>query len=483
MCTDTINEVQLLDCLTISLNGPDNVGITTLMGYMPIEGVDLRSDVHKYDDLMNDLVNKGTLKEWWFTNSNHEEFINVIMRAVNKRANVSPKKNTKFIIYDRGGLMFEAVCIATIACKEKCDLTQAEVIYNSIIEKCKIQIPCENICILLKHGHSLKISLMREHEHDQLYEDYQKLLQSQLQIQELKNKYTHVINVTEMSVIQIQNEIRAIIRKYCLSTSAKTIRHFNPMFEYVNVIIAFGGMSESGKSTLAEGTCRKLESVGVKCIRLKIAYFMELASDALGTDVYKLPEEKQANELVKQLDHYLRRHYWVAAITIESLHRLVSTQFLKLILGNLIQVVYVDTSMDTRIQRSCVDTEALRYEDLVKMSRGADKIRLEATTFVLDNDNFTFEESINSIYEMIRQKNEKIKLQQLMHKRYTGKINLFSNQFVLSAGSVLIKKSTLEVCLIHQLEGRGEWVLPKGRKNDNETLSASAVRETFEETG
>ncbi|CAF4292316.1 unnamed protein product, partial [Adineta steineri] len=51
---------------------------------------------------------------------------------------------------------------------------------------------------------------------------------------------------------------------------------------------------------------------------------------------------------------------------------------------------------------------------------------------------------------------------------------------VLCAGSILIKKSTREVCLIHHL---GRWGLPKGRKNINEALSISAVRETFEETG
>ncbi|CAF1313422.1 unnamed protein product, partial [Adineta steineri] len=80
---------------------------------MPTKSVDLRSDIHNYDDLMNDLMTKNTLKDWWFTNSSHEEFITVIMRAANKRANVSAKDNTNFIIYDRGGLMLEAVCIAT----------------------------------------------------------------------------------------------------------------------------------------------------------------------------------------------------------------------------------------------------------------------------------------------------------------------------------------------------------------------------------
>ena len=474
------------DVFTISLNGPDNVGKTIQINYMP-KHVEIRRSIHKHDDYMSDVGNKNNLQEWCLMKSTHEEHINIIMSDVNKRAHIPADINTNFIAFDCGSIMFEAICIATIACKEKCDLTLAEGIYNLIIEKYAIKIPHEDIRILLKHGKdleaSLRISSMRKHEHDQLYDEYQKLLQTQLQIQELNNKYTDVINVTNMSIVQVQNEIRAIIRNYCLSSSIETAVHFNPMFEHVNAIIAFDGMSELDKSVLAEGTCRKLESVGVTCIRPKIAYFMELASNALGNDVYQLSEEKQADELVKQLDHYLSRHYWVTAITVESLHRLAFTQALKQILGDLLQIVYVDTTLDTCLQRSCVDSEVLHVKDLVKSSSGADKIKLEVVNFTHNNNNSTVDESINSIYEMVKEKSEKIRLQVLLNQNYSRKINLFSHQFVLCAGSVLIQKSTCEVCLIHTLEGTGEWLLPKGRKNVNETLSAAAIRETFEETG
>ncbi|CAF0917479.1 unnamed protein product [Didymodactylos carnosus] len=452
-----------------------------MLRYMP-KDIDIRSGIHNYDDYMNDIVNKNSLKEWWFTKSNHEEHINVIMRAVRKRAGISAKNNANFIAFNCGGIMFEAVCIATIACKDKCDVKEAEKIYNSIIEKFEIKIPREDIRILLKHDHGSEDSLqMRELEHDHLWENYQKLLQKQLEFQEHNNNYTDIINVTDMSAVHVQNKIRLIIKQYCIPKIETTTR-FNPMFEHLDVVIAFGGMSKSGKSSLAEGTCRKLKSIGLKCIRLKIAYFMELASNALGSDVYQLPEQKQADELVKQLDHYLSRHYWVTAITIESLHRFESTQALKLRLGDLLQIVYVDTSLDTRMQRSWDNVESLHSKDLVKSSCGADKIK-DIANCIIDNDDYTLDESINNIYEMIKDKNEKIKHQLLLNKKYSGKMNLFSHQFVLCAGTVLIQKSTREVCLIHRLDGREEWLLPKGRKNVNETLSVAAVRETYEETG
>lgn len=415
----------------ISLNGADNVGKSTMIDYMPMNDVEIRSSVSEYDDLLNDLKKKNTLKEWFFTKSTHEEFINVTMRATNKRADVRPKNNTKFLIYDRGGLMCEAVCITIIACKEKCDLIQAATIYASIIDKYGIYVPREDIRILLKHGHcledSLQISLNRECEHDQLYDEYQMLLQKQLLIQELNNQYTDIINVTDMSVVQVQNQIRTIIRNYCLSSFIKIDRrHFNPMFEHVNMIIAFDGMSQSGENTLAESICQKLESIGVAYQRLQIQDFIELASNTLGLDAYQFSEQKQANQLVKQLDHYINRHYWIAVVTMESCHRFGCIQSLKKILGDLLQIFNVD------------------------MMKSSD-------------------ESINNIYAMIEQKREKI--------------NLFPHQFLFNAGSVLIKKSTCEVCLIHHLDGKDEWFLPKGQKNIDEPLSATAIRITLEETG
>jgi 8-oxo-dGTP pyrophosphatase MutT (NUDIX family) len=62
----------------------------------------------------------------------------------------------------------------------------------------------------------------------------------------------------------------------------------------------------------------------------------------------------------------------------------------------------------------------------------------------------------------------------------------FSSDFVIAAGSILFRRSPetdqLQVCLLYHRK-REEWLLPKGRKDCGETISAAAVRETFEETG
>ncbi|CAF1081002.1 unnamed protein product [Rotaria sordida] len=254
------------------------------------------------------------------------------------------------------------------------------------------------------------------------------------------------------------------------------------MFQHLGMMIAYGGMPKSGKSSLAKGICKKLQSININCIHLKIGYFMDLVSNALGSDVYQLPEEKQVDELVKQLDHYLNRHYWITIITIESLHSLTFTQALKTLLGSLIQIVYVDTTLDTRMNFSVDTIENLHINDTIKISYSVDKIKTTAN-FIINNNLDSLNESIDYLFEMLKAKNEKLTYQSKVNIQYLSKINLLSHQFVLSAGAILIRKSTREVCLVHVLDDAGEWVLPKGRKNMNETRSETALRETYEETG
>ena len=60
--------------------------------------------------------------------------------------------------------------------------------------------------------------------------------------------------------------------------------------------------------------------------------------------------------------------------------------------------------------------------------------------------------------------------------------HLFSEEFVESAGTIIFRLSTQEICLIHHREV-GEWLLPKGRRNRGESRQSAALREAWEETG
>ena len=57
-----------------------------------------------------------------------------------------------------------------------------------------------------------------------------------------------------------------------------------------------------------------------------------------------------------------------------------------------------------------------------------------------------------------------------------------SSEFVESAGAILFRLSTQEICLLHLLP-RNEYLLAKGRRNMGETRRQAALREVREETG
>ncbi|KAI6096178.1 hypothetical protein EDD16DRAFT_694260 [Pisolithus croceorrhizus] len=62
---------------------------------------------------------------------------------------------------------------------------------------------------------------------------------------------------------------------------------------------------------------------------------------------------------------------------------------------------------------------------------------------------------------------------------------LFSEAFVICAGSVLFRSDTAgrwQICVLHDRVEKVH-VLPKGRKDCGESIDGAAVRETYEETG
>jgi 8-oxo-dGTP pyrophosphatase MutT (NUDIX family) len=57
-----------------------------------------------------------------------------------------------------------------------------------------------------------------------------------------------------------------------------------------------------------------------------------------------------------------------------------------------------------------------------------------------------------------------------------------SDRFVISCGTVPLDLTHRKVLLI-RMRSKNEFLLPKGRKDENECLKTAAARETYEETG
>ena len=263
--------------------------------------------------------------------------------------------------------MFEAVSVAVIAAKNRSsDLKEARVKLVRILQQQRLHFPREKLAVLLKHGavleESVQITLEREHKPtDERYRLYQMLLQAEIQYQEENGIYQHSIMAGGPDTHrEVQDKIGSVIRSYTDSVS------FTPMLCSLTRVYAFGELSEAGKSSLAQRLCIHYGSK--VAVRSKIAYSIDAASDE--KSIYTLPEKEQALWLHHELVQFPNRHYWLKFITLESLHRDAMTMWLRTWLGDKLQIIYVDTRDDRRLQRSLVPYDTFVSNDITKRERG-----------------------------------------------------------------------------------------------------------------
>lgn len=242
---------------TISLNGADNVGKTTQIDLIPSHYTVCKAGgLHDTDTKIGNLHRQGLLKDWWWK-STQEDFISSITSALVQRYQDSvANAHSKIVIFDRGTTMFEAVAVAMTAMKRSDhDLDKARAEFHTILEEHHLQLPKEKLAILLTHGNnleeSLRITLSREDDiPDERYKLYQRLLQSELHRQERTGVYQHIIRINGTSNIgDIQNELRRILLQHTGN------QLFTPILDKLDRVYIISGLSESGKSSIAESFC------------------------------------------------------------------------------------------------------------------------------------------------------------------------------------------------------------------------------------
>ncbi|WP_258534689.1 DUF4254 domain-containing protein [Streptomyces sp. PT12] len=145
-------------------------------------------------------------------------------------------------------------------------------------------------------------------------------------------------------------------------------------------VIAFGGLSECGKSTSAaflQHTC------GAQ--RLKIGYLFRQAAQRHGlADPYALSARRQAELLLDELNRFAEGHADQRLFTIESVHDDASIAELKQLMGDRLRIVYLDADFAERVRRSGTSAQAVAAKDEIKMSRGAHRVAAFAD-HVIDN--------------------------------------------------------------------------------------------------
>ncbi|KAK2037074.1 hypothetical protein LZ31DRAFT_636271 [Colletotrichum somersetense] len=241
--------------------------------------------------------------------------------------------------------MFEAIALAMIAIKEKHeDLAVAKKAFDFIVAKLGLTIPREDHAILIKHhadpGDATETAPREKNSVSPAngdYERYQEMVRRALRMQESVGQYDWVyVTADGHSQRQIQDAIRGYLRSATILPDL-----LKPTFEKIKTIYALAGLSECGKSTVADMIHK---AHGTSGVRLKMSYLLDIASNELGYDIYSLSGDRRAAALLRTLDTYARYHWYLSTLTIESVHRYDSIAALKSYLGPLLQITYIDTN-------------------------------------------------------------------------------------------------------------------------------------------
>lgn len=148
----------------------------------------------------------------------------------------------------------------------------------------------------------------------------------------------------------------------------------------IDQVIALGGLSECGKSSSGE-YLRHQDGT----YRLKISFLLDIAAKRGGIeDPHLLDRPSQARLLLEGLNLFADMHVEARRFTIESIHSDEMIFTLKQLLGDRLEIVYLDAPAHIRAERSQTSRSALRAKDLIKTSRGADRVAAGAD-HVIDN--------------------------------------------------------------------------------------------------
>lgn len=380
----------------ISVNGSDGVGKTQQIALLEDEKA--LCFTRRLVDYTSRWPKLNPVEEfnWWFRDVPFPELVSIIIEAI--KARHASRKSDRINIDDRGTRMFKAVCAATLLIREQTTIEQTIERIDSLFDKELRQCPPEQEIFLranpeyrAKIKPMLQIIDARSTKHlpwqKEMYVEYQIWLTHFMDHYFQGANSARVVHV-DSCILDTQNKLRKIISEMC------DVR-LSPVCDTLEKIVAFGGLSESGKSSFAEAL-----SMRHRYYRLKIKYFDEIVK-ARG-----LPSHPDT--LGCELLSFFKSHRHVVHASIESLHSPDLPAYLKLLFGARFKTVYLDTPESTRIWRTAQElgisandiAEKVREKDRVKISRGADRVK-DIADVVFSNEHGDFEASFQSFIDRI----------------------------------------------------------------------------------
>lgn len=354
--------------LSVAFNGADNTGKTTQIGLLARRigpAAAPAGALHDHDSRWTAI--QGDMAGWWFETGPIEEVVDVLATSYLARSAAPGVGSLRLL--DRGIPMLEASVAATVAVRENLAAPAAADRARALLEPWAADLRvAENAELSLylafskDIGENVARSLAHQASVTPPYDRYQQALHERLHGMAEEGRFSHTVLIGDRSIVEVQREIRRLLYPRHPAVPARALDGVQ--------IIALAGLSESGKSTAGEYLRMRHGHA-----RLKIGWLLHTAAAHAGIpDPYAVTEVVQAELIVDALDRYLAAHYYVTDVTIESLHSLESTAALRRLLGGQITVTYLDTPMAARRARSETGADDVVVRDVVKESRGADKI-------------------------------------------------------------------------------------------------------------
>jgi hypothetical protein len=363
-----------------AVSGPDNVGKSTQLRILarrigPCAA--LAGSLDAYDPRWRTITALG-MANWWFDQASVEEVADVLACSYLERARQDPRSGLRLV--DRGIPMLEASVAATAAAREELSSDAAEERARSILAAYDPDIreaeSAEHSVVLLHQDDldaGIAKSLAREPSVSPVYAAYERHLHVQIGRLIAEGRFAARIVTGDLPIMSVQARLRELIRGAGIEVPRCRLPEIK--------ILAFGGLSESGKSTAAEYL-----RVRYSFARLKIGYLIEKAADLCGVgNPYASDPITQAELLVDGLDRYCMARHYLERVTIESLHRDAPTHELRKLLGGALTIAYIDTDQRHREQRGTAGASDVRVRDAVKRERGAEAIAVLANEMITNN--------------------------------------------------------------------------------------------------
>ena len=318
--------------------------------------------------------------QWWFEIVPVDELTDIIIESLNVRQ--EDCLSDRFSVYDRGTRMFKAVCAATRMTRENVSLLAAIRITDRQFDGGLSHFTDEyEILFKIDPDYFSRVGkfveVIRPREDIGFpdsarcrYRQYQSNLAAAMEVY-FSQPVPFCIEVKE-SILSIQNRLREILNTAC-QIKLPQIRETPQLF------VCLGGLSECGKSSFAEHL-----RINYQFCRLKLRYFIEI--------IEKRGDAVTPESICLELFDYLERHYFLARISIESLHDPFVPAILKLMLGEQVQIVYIEVDYSTRVRRAAKERNVgfevadmiVTEKDRIKRDRGAERVR-NIADIIFDN--------------------------------------------------------------------------------------------------